>query len=81
MHVYICTVPAKVPCKHVVELARASLATNPDAGLPIREFAAIRPADAEVVSESYIYTRNPTVRHLGNIHLEPPWGGVLTERF
>jgi len=48
MHVYICTVPAKVPCKHVVELARASLATNPDAGLPIREFAAIRPADAEV---------------------------------
>ena len=45
---YICTVPAKVPCKHVVELARASLATNPDAGLPIREFAAIRPADAEV---------------------------------
>ena len=38
------------------------------------------------LSESYIYIRNPTVRHLGNIHLEPPWGGgsnwkVLSDEF
>ena len=61
---YGCALPSEVPCKHVVELARAQLERdrNPDA--PLREFAAIRPNDAEVSVHRVLqkYKLSPNVK-------------------
>ena len=43
------TLFAKAPAKHIVELARAELRANPDnVSAPLRDFAGVRLADAEV---------------------------------
>ena len=42
-----CWRAAKVPCSHVVEMAKAQVESNPHASPALKEFARIRPEDAE----------------------------------
>lgn len=50
---YKCSLTAKAACSHVVELAQAEVAHNPRACPKVREFSAIRLADAEVAVHKF----------------------------
>lgn len=49
---------AKVPCKHIVELARADVLSNPQSSRLVKEFARIRPDDAEVAVHALLRRNN-----------------------